>query len=533
MQRRQFLTTIAAAVAGATEIAGLAQGGDAPAAMPGKPCDTFVYGSTPGGIAAAVEAARRGDRVVLACPKTNPGGMAASGLSTTDAVRRHLFGGLVIEFVDGVRDRYRQILGDNSEQWKFVHDGWYYEPSVAEHVFLAILAKEEDRLTWLPGHWLRKAAVEGSRVVSVELEGPGGKISSYRARTFIDGTYEGDLAARAKVPYRVGREGRDEYGESKAGIHYMNWRTGQQILTADTGEPSIAIQAFCARSIFTDDPDHRIPIEKPVTYDEHVQDYLPLVDDFRSGRLRRWGWGTALARRKYQMNGNIEGLTSLNCPGVNWGYPEADRHHRRRLDDFHRDHAAGLIWFLQHDEHVPSEVRQPMQQIGLHDEEFVDNGHWPWQLYVRQGRRIEGRAIVTQHSFTVDPATGRTPRVDQTIALGEHSFDVHPCHDRRFAIDGFMEGVLWYPKKAAGPAQPGGIPYGAMLPKQIDNLLVPVAMSSTHVAMSVLRMEPVWMTTGQIAGLAAATAREKRCDVAQLDPTSLPKILNIKTEPGD
>lgn len=534
IERRQFLkgTLAAALAAGASPVEYYANAAETGAATLPESCDTFVYGSTPGGIAAAVEAARRGDRVVLACPKKSPGGMAASGLSTTDAVRRHLFGGLVLEFIGKVRDRYRQILGDDPQQWKLVHDGWYYEPSVAEYVFRDMLAAEEARLRWLPGLWLRTATVEGARITSVELEDSAGKTVSYRARTFIDGTYEGDLAARAKVPYRVGREGRDEYGESKAGIHYMNWRTGQQIQTADTGEPSIAIQAFCTRSIFTDDPAHRIPIEKPATYDEHLQDYLPLIDDFKSGRRRGWGWGTPLPHRKYQMNGDIEGLTSLNCPGANWGYPEADQHHRRRLDEFHRDHAAGLIYFLQHDEHIPLEVRQKIEKIGLHDQEFVNDGHWPWQLYVRQGRRIEGRAIVTQHNFTVDPRTGRTPPVDQTIALGEHSFDVHPCHDRRFAIDGFMEGVLWYPKKAAGPAQPGGIPYGAMLPKRIDNLLVPVAMSSTHVAMSVLRMEPVWMTTGQVAGLAAVTAREKGCDVAQLDPTPLPQILKIQTAPA-
>jgi hypothetical protein len=112
--------------------------------------------------------------------------------------------------------------------------------------------------------------------------------------------------------------------------------------------------------------------------------------------------------------------------------------------------------------------------------------------------------------------------------MGEHSFDVHPCHDRRFLVDGYMEGVLWYPKKAEGPAQPGQIPFAALLPMRIDNLLVPVAMSSTHVAMSVLRMEPVWMTTGQVAGHASAEARETSCQVAQLDPTSLVKRLGIQ-----
>jgi hypothetical protein len=186
---------------------------------------------------------------------------------------------------------------------------------------------------------------------------------------------------------------------------------------------------------------------------------------------------------------------------------------------------------LGNDPRVPAHVRKSIGPLGLHQDEFTDTGGWPWQIYVRQGRRITGRALVTQHNFIRDPKAGRTPRVEQPIALGEHSFDIHPCHDRRYAVDDFLEGVLWYPKKAFGPAQPGQIPWGALLPKNVDNLVVPVAMSATHVAFSVLRMEPVWMTTGQLAGLAAAVAKEKRCDVAAIDPAPLPKTLGILTEP--
>ncbi len=526
MKRREFIAgSIAGAVVAGCQNIVLAE--ESPPKPETMTCNVFVYGSTPGGIAAAVEAARRGEHVVLACPKRNLGGMAASGLCTTDAVRRNLFGGLVLEFIDGVREQYRRALGGNEEQLRLIQDGWFYEPSIAEAVFREMVEKE-DRLVWLPDCWLESCSLNGRKILAVQLD-QHGKSISVNALTFIDGTYEGDLAAKANVDYRVGREGRDEYGESKAGIHYMNWRTGQQIMTPDTGEPSIAIQAFCTRSIFTDDPKHRAAIDKPESYDEHLMDLLPLREDFHSGRLKTWGRGTTLPRSKYQMNGSIVGLTSTNCPGVNWGYPEADRRHRQRLDDFHRDHVASLIWFLQHDSSVPADVQASMVAIGLHDEEFVDNGYWPWQLYVRQGRRIEGRSVITQHNFTSDAKTGRTPEFEDAIAMGEHSFDVHPCHDRRFLVDGFMEGVLWYPKKADGPAQPGQIPYGALLPKTIDNLLVPVALSSTHVAMSVLRMEPVWMTTGQVAGLAAARARELNCDVASLDPAPLPKLLKIQT----
>jgi hypothetical protein len=517
IHRREFLALSAAASA-AAQIQPLS-------------CDVLVYGSTPGGVTAAVEAARRGLKVVLACPKKHLGGMAASGLSTTDAVRPQLFGGQVAEFIRRVRDHYAKLFADQPDEFKLIRDGWFYEPSVAELVFDQMVDGEEKMLRRLPGHHLTAATLAGRRIVSVDLEAPSGALLRITAKTFIDGTYEGDLAAAAKVPYRVGRESKSEHGESFAGIHYMNWRTGQQIMTPDTGEASPAIQAYCARSIFTDDPAKRVTIEKPASYSEHLPDFLALIDDFDSGRVKRWGRGAVLPRRKFQMNGNIEALTSTNIPGVSWTWPEAARYHRARLETFHVDHVAGLIWFLQHDARVPSGIREGLAPLGLHKDEFRDSGNWPWQMYVRQGRRIEGRAIVTQHNFTVNPSTKRTPTVKQPIAIGEHSFDIHPCHDRRYAVGGFMEGVLWYPRKAFGPAQPGQVPYGAMLPKTLDNLIVPVALSCTHIAMSVLRMEPVWMTLGQVAGLAAAEAARMKSDVASIDPTPLPGMLKIQVDP--
>jgi hypothetical protein len=493
--------------------------------------DVFVYGSTPGGIAAALEASRRGCRVILACPKVNPGGMTASGLCTTDAVRRELFGALVGEFITRVRAHYLATLGENSADYPLTRDGWFYEPSVAETVFEDMLGEQADRLTFLRGHHLTEASTENGIITQVGCEDPNGTTHRIRAGTFIDGTYEGDLAAKAGVAYRVGRESSGEFGESLAGIHYMDWKKGVQIMTPDTGEASPAIQAYCARSIFTTDPEKRVPLKKPDTYEQHLPDLLPMLDEFATGRVKRRTLGTALPRKKFQLNGSIVQMTSLNCPGISWTWPEAERYHRARLEKFHVDHAASYAWFLQNEPGVPDHVRALWKTAGLHQDEFAGNDHWPWQIYVRQGRRIEGRAKVTQHSFITDPRTGRTPRVEFPVALGEHSFDIHPCHDRRFAIDKWMEGVLWFPKKAEGPAQPGQIPWGALLPETIDNLLVPVAMSSTHIAMSVLRMEPVWMTTGQIAGLAAAEAKEQSRRVAQLDPTPLPKKLNILTEP--
>jgi len=528
MNRRDFLQVTSLAIAGAGF-----KNASADTHSDSQSCDVFVYGSTPGGIAAAVEAARRGCRVVLACPKHNAGGMKASGLCSPDAVRPELFGGIVAEYFGKVLKEYENILGRSSPDWPFIRNGWRVEPYLAEHLFDEILEAESEQLEFKRGHHLIRATSREGHLTYVELESDRGGRLDITAQTFIDGTYEGDLAAAAGVPYRVGREGRDEHGESMAGIHYMNWKTGKQIMTPDTGEPSPAIQAYCARSIITNDPDKIVPFRKPDHYERHLQDLLPLLDDFKIGRIQQCRLGSQLPNQKYELNGSIDRLTSINCPGVNWAWPEADRRHRERLERFHIDHAASYAWFLQNDPRVPDHVRSLWKTAGLHRDEFPDNGHWPWQIYVRQGRRIEGRSLVTQHNFIRDAKTGRTPRFEHAIAIGEHSFDVHPCHDRRFAVDGWMEGVLWYPKKAYGPAQPGQVPYGAMLPKKLDNLIVPVALSSTHVAMSVLRMEPLWMTTGQIAGLAASVVKDKGGTVANLDPNPLPRLLNLRTVPPE
>lgn len=496
-------------------------------------CDVLVYGSTPGGLAAALEAARRGRKVVLACPRRHLGGMMASGLCTTDAVRRHLFGALVGGFVARVRARYLRQFGAGSEQMARCQDGWYYEPSVAEACFAEMVAEQGAAIDHRPGLVLERVEVADGRLAAAWLGGDAGRVE-VRARMWIDGTYEGDLAAAAGASYRVGREAAAEHGESLAGIRYVDWRRGCELAVAESGDASPAIQAFCARCILTDDPDHLVPIARPASYERHLPDYLPLLDDAASGRVTRLGAIMGCCRlpnRKLEINGHIEALTSLNCPGVSWEYPEAGPAQRAALDRFHIEHVAGLLWFLQHEPRVPADLAAEARRYGLHDGEFVADGHWPWQIYVRQGRRIRGRALLTQHSFTPDPASGRTPRVEDAVALGEHSFDVHPCHDRRHAHQGFAEGVLWYPNKAAGPARPGQIPYGALLPRGFDNLIVPVALSCTHVAMSVLRMEPVWMTTGQVAGAAACAALDQRCSLPAVDGAAVARNLGIVTDP--
>jgi hypothetical protein len=536
MNRREFLKvgagTVIAATAGRLAAAEAAAAGSAPSTASVE-CDAFVYGSTPAGIAAALAAARGGCRVVLACPKNHPGGMLASGLGGLDSHRRDLHSGFVLEYTQAMRDEYQRIKDAGAPEWKLkAANRGGNEPSVVERVFERMLAAEGHQLDYWRAHHVVAAKSQAGRIIQVEVEAPDGRKRTVSARTYIDATYEGDLAAAAGVPYRVGRESRDEFGESLAGICYFNFKNGREVVTSDTGAASLGIQAYCSRSIFSTDPDKLIPFEKPATYEQHEMDLWPLLDDFATGRIHSRTYGKALPGQKWELNGSIDQLTSLNCPGISWEWPEADRRHRAALERFHTDHAASFVWFLQNEPRVPDHVRAYWKKAGLHPDEFPDNNHWPWQIYVRQGRRIDGRARVTQHNFTVDLKRGLTPRVEQPIAIGEYSIDVHPCHDRRFAVAGLLEGAIWFPKNLPPVAQAGQIPYGAMLPRSHDNLLVPVGLCSSHIGMAVVRMEPVWMITGQIAGLAAAAAKATGNDAAHIDPVPLPARGRVIVDPG-
>lgn len=503
--------------------------------LPATECDVFVYGSTSAGIAAALHAARGGCRVLLVCPKRHPGGMLSSGLGGLDVRYRELLSGFVLEFHEARRKELRRLESAGGARWRREKPvGGGFTPSFTERVFERLLGAEGERLSFWRGHHLLGVDRASGRVRNVLLEEESASASRklVEARTFIDASYEADLAAACGVPYRVGRESQEEFGEPLAGIRYFDARAGREIVTADSGAASPAIQAFCARCVLTTDPEKLVPFEKPESYEQHLPDLWPLIDDFDSGRQKSRGYGKPLAGLRWELNGSIDRPTSLNLPGANWAWPEAGRAHRRRLERFHVDHAASFFWFLQNEPRLPSHVRARWKLVGRHRDEFPDSDHWPWQVYVRQGRRIEGRARVTQHNFTVQRGTGLTPRCEQPIALGDYTIDVHPCHDRRFAEQGWLEGALWFREGIPSPAQPGQIPYGAMLPKTLDNLLVPVGLCSSHIGMSVARMEPVWMITGQVAGLAAAEAWRAGVDVASIDPLPLAQRARILTDPG-
>ena len=117
---------------------------------------------------------------------------------------------------------------------------------------------------------------------------------------------------------------------------------------------------------------------------------------------------------------------------------------------------------------------------------------------------MQGIYVVSQKDIL------KEPEKEDPIAISSFPIDSHDCQ-RIATADGAVvnEGTI-FPVRMSGRRHgyPYQVPYRSILPKpqECDNLLVPVALSCTHVAISSIRVEPTWMILGQSAGIAAALA---------------------------
>ena len=505
----------------------------------GKEFDVVVYGGTPGGVAAAVSAARMGRTVALIEYHRHVGGMSASGLGKSDIENREAIGGLFREFVGRVHDYYIAKYGAQSENVKMCRGGYYFEPSVAERVFDEMLAAER-RIQVFRYHRLEEAARHAKRVVAIRASNRAtGAVEEFRARVFIDATYEGDLAAAAGAAYRVGRESRREYNELHAGVVYQDYET-RTFLRGTTGEGDRRLQAYTFRLCLSSDAaNSRVLREPPPGYDRAR--YLGYIDDWKAGRFApprtmKEGVGyfaptfntavralsiAEIPNRKTDINMNPRPL-GFPFAEENEGYAEADWETRERITARIRNLTLGLLYFLQNDAAIPEEHRKLASRYHLAKDEFQDSDNFPWQLYVREARRIVGEYTLSENDVIVGPELGRTRIHSDSIAAGEFPIDSFPVRKRQPGHNTALEGYILMLDKFTQPYQ---IPYRIMVPGDVDGLLVPVAASTTHVAFSTIRLEPTWMALGQAAGVAAHLSIANNTAPRKIDVDRLQRIL--------
>ena len=475
--------------------------------------DVAVLGATAAGVVAAAAARAEGARVAVVEPGRHVGGMVSGGLSWTDVGDPAVITGLARRFHQAVADHYGAPL------WGVKGP----EPRVAGRLLEAMLDGVDVRL--------------GERALP-------------DAAVYVDASYEGDLLPAFGVPYAVGRESRELHAETWAGRQPAyrpgrhNFPTALSPFAADgsllphvrapeldgrgwpaerLGEGDGGLQAYGFRVCLTDRPANRVPFERPPGYDParfellrrhlhaapspEARDLLGLVPDL-------------LPNGKCDVNSI--GPFSLNVlDGSNRGYPDGTDEERAAIREHHLRYTQSFLFFLANDEDVPRRIRDELAPWGTCADEFADTGGWPHQLYVRDGRRMLGEHVLTEHDLL-----GARSQPD-TVALGSYNIDIRevertwrylPEYDRTPAV--FNEGYL----SVAVPPYP--IPYRSLVPRREDctNLLVPVCLSASHVAFGSVRTEPTLMMLGEAAGVAAAQAARRGIAVQDVDLAGRPAL---------
>lgn len=501
--------------------------------------DIIVVTATPAGAAAAVSAAQTGAKVILLEETAHVGGITAGGLTNTDIRKHGAVGGFYKEFKRRIVDHYTTSYGADSAEVKLCRGGNMFEPHIAEQVFRDMLAAEKNirlierqrvvsaRVIGSDG--AERDAVQGKRmdgapskqfgptvklvsVIAEDLAKPG-MTTEFHARAFIDCSYEGDLAALAGVPYRVGRESRSAFGEQHAGKIYVRFKDCNP-LPGSTGEADDGIQAFCFRFHLTKNEANRVPVEQPAGYQR--DDYKHLLTQIAEGKITKFSHAVQffpMPGGNFEINSDHPHpdtgvpAQSLDLAEENWAWPEASAAERARIFARYWSYNEGLIWLLQNDGAVPQGLRDEARQWGFPKNEFTDHRHRPHQLYVRQGRRIWGEYTLTENDANPVFETGLPRRHVDGIAVTEFEFDSHAVSKYDPAHPNVREGYFFI---AHDPFQ---IPYRVVVPKCVDGLLVPVACSASHVGYQTLRMEPVFMALGEACGVAATTALDAKVEV--------------------
>ena len=506
----------------------------------------MVYGGTASGVITAVAAAREGLSVALLEPRRNLGGMVSGGLGQTD-VGQHpeLIGGYAREFFENVSRFYgREFMrkfNQNIKQRADLGDvGWYFEPHVAEKVFND-MAKAAGVEVFYNSRLRQKSGVlkVGTRITEIRLEDS----ERFTGEIFVDASYEGDLMAQSGVSYTWGRESIRVYHESLAGVRpetpNHNFATtgaaslGVRISAYDmhgklllgiypgpkgsAGEGDRKVQAYNFRICLTNDKAKKLPYPRPKNYQPlRYELLLRLLKAFvekngRSPHMNELVIVSKLPNDKTDINNR--GPFSTNDLNMSWEYPNANYRRRTEIWQDHVDYVQGFLYFLSTDSRVPHDLQDEVNEYGLAKDEFVDNNHWPPQLYIREARRMVGDFVMKQRDIQ-----GEGREKADVIGMGAYNSDSHNVQ-RLATPDGYVENE----GNMEVPVEPYQIPYRVILPKRREatNLLVPVCLSASHVAYSTLRMEPQYMIIGHAAGLAAKMAIQNGSAVQDVNAKAL------------
>lgn len=491
--------------------------------------DICVYGGSSAGVIAAYSAKMQGKKVLLIEPQSRLGGLTSGGLGYTDIGNKQVVTGLSKDFYRRLGSHYGKL-----EQWIF-------EPSVADSIFNDYIKRADVEVVYR--YRITKANVSDGYIKNITLESSDGSQpeKTVSAKVFIDCSYEGDLMARAGVSYTIGREDNTKYNETYNGVQLMTghqfpdgvdpykiagdstsgllWGISPEKLLSD-GTGDTLVQAYNYRICLTDNADNRVEITKPDNYDPTKYELLLRLFDAQPDKrkLNNYFIWSRMPNNKTDINNR--GGFSTDMIGANHNYPEASYTERAQIIKEHKDYTQGLLYFYKTDTRVPQVLRDEIQSWGYPKDEYVNDGHWSPQLYIRESRRMVGDYVMTQAH-----CEGRDGVADG-VGMAAYTMDSHNC--QRIVVEKDGKHMV----KNEGNVEIGGglpypISYRSIIPKaeECKNLLVPICLSASHIAYGSIRMEPVFMVLGQSAAIAAVEAIDKG-SVQSVDAKKIQAVLH-------
>lgn len=464
--------------------------------------DVVVIGGSSGGIGAAIGAARLDARVALVEDTPVLGGMLANGISNIDCYSYESLSGVFEEFRRAVEKHYAPMMETDPffKPWKKSPNhmdgrsfqaneprlGGRWEPHVADAIWKAMAARHP-KLKIFYNRFATEVLKTGQRVVGVVTETDKGERLVLRAPVIVDATHEADIAAWAGVSYRVGREARSPLEPHAGQVFFFN-NTGE-FLPGSTGQQDRAVPSSGLRLCIQNYPRD--------AGDAHTLKTPPPGYDPTKFKHASYGGHPSMPNKKAEMNVNPVGN---ELQQINWTWPEGSRAERKRLYEVYKNHALAYLYYLQHE--------KKLTHLGLPTDEFTDNGNVPYRIFVREARRIEGEATMTEAD--VNPfILGRglePPPQPASVGIGHYPIDAKPVRPKTDVSKPDKGDGDFFLVNVASAFQ---VPYGAIVPKRVDGLLVPVGLSATHVAFSAVRMDPTWTVLGQAAGIAAAMCAQR------------------------
>jgi len=536
--------------------------------------DVCVYGGTASGVMAALAAEKEGSKVILIEPSRWLGGMTGGGINHLDWGKGNTVGGSTYKILmEGLKDQTRAHRGnavrgignkEYRERFKKAVEGRgitvIYDHRLGKVDLEDSTIDSPTRRRPIALHESTAENNEGNSIRSITLdyapvdetgcpipEPKKRNVVTVSAKVFIDCSYEGDLLAMSGVNYTWGRESREHYNESLAGVRPSLWvhdidpyvepgkpESGLVPFVQDRklgplGSADALTMGYCFRYEF-DMSGKGIPIPEPTNYDPaefevYRRAIRDGVDIFSNRHMRTTLNKITVHKRApfvggAQLNRNLMASTVYGC---NDDYPNGDWATRSRIWKFHQEFLINSIHFAKTDPSAPKSMKRNAWRTSFRKGVFDETGGWPNQFYVRQARRMVSSYVVTQKDLE-----GRTDP-PHTVGLAAYGVDDWPyavvVEDGKVAVQGGAFSIIYLDNgKYNGSYK---IPYEAIVPRkgECDNLLVPVCVSASHIAFTSLRMEPVWMVLGESAGVAAAMAVEADIPVQDVPYSKLRKKL--------